>query len=226
MLEELKELGIDLPDVNVRVVDLAEGEQFSEEFMAHSPNQKIPALVDGDRSIMETGAILQYLAEKYPTSMLPLDESRWDVLQWLFWQVANLGPVFGNKLAYTRYLDHIEDERKTHPLERFNNEAQRLLRVLNKQLESGPYICGEEYTIADIAAWPWVRGWKWSKIDITLHDNVVAWVKRVRARPAVERGIAYGMPEEEIDQWTEDTKARYKRMGSSIAANERIASDT
>ena len=126
------------------------GEQFSEAFTALNPNQRIPVLVDGERSIFESGAILQYLGEKYPSPLLPQDEKRWDVL-------------------------------------------------------------------------PWVRGWKWSKINITLHDNVMAWVDGVRARPGVERGIAYGVPDGELDQWTEDTKKRYATMGSSIASNESLA---
>ena len=137
----------------------------------------------------------------------------------------NLGPNFGNKLSYTRYMDDVPAEQKVHPLERFNNEAQRLLRVLDRQLEGKPYICGDAFTIADIACYPWVRGWKWSKINITGHANVVAWVDRVRARPAVERGLAYGAKRAEIDQWSEDTKKRYASGGASIASNESIASD-
>ena len=223
MIEELLEAGVDLPAVEVHTVDLMSGEQFSEAFTALNPNQRIPVLVDGERSIFESGAILQYLGEKYPTSLLPLDEKRWDVLPWLYWQMANLGPVFGNKLSYTRYMDDVDPVKKEHPLERFNTEAQRLLRMLDKQLEGKDYICGDTLTIADIAAWPWVRGWKWSKINITLHDNVMAWVDRVRARPGVERGIAYGFPDGELDQWTEETKKRYARMGSSIASNESLA---
>lgn len=223
MWEELAEAGIDLPPIEVHTVDLLAGEQFSAEYTALNPNQRIPALVDGEQRVFESGAILQYLAEKFPSPLLPQDQSRWDVLPWVYWQVANLGPAFGNKLSYTRYMDDVDADRKTHPLERFSNEAQRLLRVLDTQLEAGPYICGEQFTIADIAAWPWVRGWKWSKIDITPHDNVVAWVKRVRARPAVERGIGYGAPVEQLDQWSEETKARYARTGASIASNDSLS---
>ncbi len=224
MLEELKEAGVDLPPVDVHVVDLLEREQFSEAFKAVNPNQKIPALVDGDIVLMESVAILLYLGEKYPTSLLPADDSRWDVIKWAIWQAANLGPVFGNKLSYTRYMDDIPAEQKAHPVERFNTEAQRLLRVLDRQLDGRDYICGDTFTIADIACYPWVRGWKWSKIDITGHANVVAWVDRVRARPGVDRGLRYGMPDAEVDQWSEDTKARYARMGSSMASNESISS--
>ncbi len=225
MLEELKEAGIDLPEVKVIPIDLFQREQFSEAFTAVNPNQKIPGLRDGDRTLMESCAILMYLAEKYPSPLLPADDRRWDVIQWLIWQVGGIGPAFGNKLAYTRYMDDVPAEQKSHPLERFSNEAQRLLRVLNKQLEGRDYICGDDFTIADIACYPWVRGWKWSKVDITGHANVVAWVERVRARPAVERGLAYGLDRSEIDSWSDATRKRYASGGASIASNESIASD-
>ncbi len=222
MLEELVEAGVELPPIEMHPVDLLAGEQFSEQFTAISPNQRIPALTHDGLRLFESGAILQYLAECFPSPLLPLDERRWDVLPWLYWQVANLGPAFGNKLSYTRYMDDVEPERKAHPLERFNNESQRLLRVLEKQLQGRPYICGEGFTVADIAAWPWVRGWKWSMVDITPHYNVVAWVKRVRARPGVERGIGYGFDGDQLDQWTEETKARYAGTGAAIASNDSL----
>jgi GST-like protein len=225
MLEELKDAGVDLPPVEIRTVDISKREQFSEAFTAVNPNQKIPGLVDGEQTVMESCAILLYLAEKFPTCLLPQDESRFEVIQWLFWQAANLGPVFGNKLSYTRYMDDIAAEQKAHPLERFNNEAQRLLRVLDTQLQGRDFICGDSFTIADIACYPWVRGWKWSKINITGHANVVAWVDRVRARPAVQRGLSYGFPEQEIDQWSNNTKQRYAAAGASIASNASIAGE-
>ena len=225
MLEELIEAGVELPEFEVRNVSLADGEQFSDEYTALNPNQKIPTLVHDDRSIMETGAILAYLGETFPTPLLPLDKRKWEVMPWLFWQVANLGPVFGNKLSYTSYMPDVPDEQKVHPLERFNKEAQRLLSVMSNKLGEGPYLCGDDFTIADIACYPWVRGYKWSKIDITLHPNIVAWVERVRARPAVERGLRYGMPEEETDKWSAETRARYASMGNSIASNDRLRSE-
>ncbi|GEM_PF-117972 len=223
MLEELREAGVDLPPVEVQVVNIMNREQFSEAFTAINPNQKIPGLVDGDRRMMESCAILLYLAETFPSPLLPSDDKRWDVIQWVFWQAANVGPVFGNKLSYTRYLSELPEEQKAHPLERFGNEAQRLLRVLDKQLEGREYLCGDRFTIADIASFPWVRGWKWSKIDITSHEHVLAWLERVRARPGVARGLSYGAPEGETDQWSEATKKQYTAGGASIAANESIA---
>ncbi len=223
MLEELREAGVDLPPVEVHTVDIMAGDQFSDAFTAVNPNQKIPGLVHGDIRLMESCAILQYLGETFPSPLLPQGPERWNAIQWTTWQAANLGPVFGNKLSYTRYLADLPEEQRSHPLERFNTEAQRLLRVFNRQLEGRDFLCGDQLTIADIACFPWIRGYKWSKIDITLHDNVVAWLKRIRARPAVERGLAYGAPAGETDQWSEDTKKRYAAGGASIASNVRIA---
>ncbi len=224
LLEELIEAGVVLPEFDVKAVDLFSGEQFSAIFTAINPNQKIPALIHDDLSMMESCSILLYLAETFPSSLLPLGQSRWQVVQWVFWQAANLGPTFGNKLSYTRYMDSVPGEQKAHPLERFNTEAQRLLGVLNKQLDADkPYLCGDEFTIADIACYPWIRGWKWSKIDITAHENVVAWLTRVGARPAVARGVAYGAPEGQAHQWSAEVKEKYRRAGSHISSTKSIA---
>jgi len=222
MIEELRERGLVLDDLEVTTVDLRAGEQFSAAFTAVNPNQKIPALQDGDITLMESCAILQYLAEKYPSALLPEGAARWQVLQWLYWQAANLGPVFGNKLSYTRYLGDVDASLRAHPLERFGSEAQRLLRVFDKQLQGRDYICGDDLTIADIACFPWIRGWKWSKIDITSHARVVDWLERLRNHAGVKRGVAYGAPSGEAEQWSEDTKKRYVSMGAGIASNDNI----
>ena len=217
MIEELIEAGEELREVSVRNIDLAKGEQFSGEFLAHSPNAKIPVLIDGKRSVIESCAILQYLAEKFPSSLLPEGEARWDVLPWVYWQAANVGPVFGNKLSYTRYMDSVADDAKAHPLERFGTEALRLAGVMEKQLRNHSWIAGDTFSIADIALYPWLRGYKWSKVDITLTPAVLDWVNRVRARPGVERGISYGVPSGEIDRWSEERKAQYRKNGAQIA---------
>ena len=217
MIEELIEAGVNLGEVSVRNINLAKGEQFAEEFLAHNPNAKIPVLLDGERSVMESCAILQYLAEKFPTSLLPEGEARWDILPWVYWQAANVGPVFGNKLSYTRYMDSVAQDAKAHPLERFGTEALRLASVMDRQLQNHKWVAGDTFSIADIALYPWLRGWKWSKVDITRTPAVMDWVNRVRARPGVERGIAYGVPAGEIDQWSEERKAQYRRNGAQIA---------
>ena len=224
MIEELIEAGANLGEVSVRNINLAKGEQFAEEFLAHNPNAKIPVLLDGERSVMESCAILQYLAEKFPTSLLPEGEARWDILPWVYWQAANVGPVFGNKLSYTRYMDRVAQDAKAHPLERFGTEALRLASVMDRQLQNHKWVAGDTFSIADIALYPWLRGWKWSKVDITRAPAVMDWINRIRARPAVERGIAYGVPAGEIDQWSEERKRQVARAGATIASNANIQS--
>ena len=222
MVEELIEAGIKMPEMKVRSIDLSKGEQFTNEFTTKNPNQKIPVLIDGERSVMESCAILQYLGEKYPSPLLPLDEARWDVIPWVYWQAANVGPNFGNKLSYTRYMDDVDPLKKEHPLERFNKEALRLMSVLANKLKKHEWVCGDNFTIADISIYPWVRGYKWSKIDITQYPEVPKWVERVRARPGVERGLSYGVPKDEIDRWSAERKAQYRKNGATIASNENL----
>lgn len=225
MLEELIEAGLVEDQVETQIINLMAGEQFSEEFTQHCPNQKIPALVDGNTSLMESCAILQYLAEKFDSDLLPKDERRWSVLQWLYWQAANVGPVFGNKLSYTRYLVDVPELERRHPLERFGKEALRLCAVLEQQLAQGPYVCGNFYSIADIALYPWLRGWKWSKVDISDKPNINAWLQRLRERPGVARGLLYGTNKEEVDQWSDEKKKQYAKGGAAIASNSNLKTE-
>jgi GSH-dependent disulfide-bond oxidoreductase len=219
MLEELIAHGIDLPEVETHYVDLMGGQQFGDEFMHLNPNQRIPVLVDGDRSIMESCAILHYLAEKYQTSLLPSDERRWDVIPWVYWQAANVGPAFGNRQSYVRYINDVEESAKAHPLERFLQEARRLSAVLEQQLQNQNFVCGNDITIADIAIYPWIRGWKWSKVDMTDRPNILAWIKTMRARPGVEKGLAYGARDGEVDRWSKETRERYATRGAALSKN-------
>ena len=217
MIEELRELGYPLSDLIVSIVDLSAGEQFSLEYEKINPNQRIPALVADGITIIESCAILQYLGEICPSSLLPMNR-RWEIIPWLYWQAANLGPAFGNKLSYTRYITAPEDA-KAHPLERFGQESLRLVAVLDRRLEQSPYICGTEFTVVDIATFPWIRAYKWAKIDIERWPRVVAWLARCRARPGVTRGIAYGTPTEELDSFTPVRRDQYRKAGAKIANN-------
>lgn len=223
MLEELREAGIPLAELDVRTVNIMAGEQFTDQYTAVNPNQKIPALQDGPINLMESCAILQYLGEKYPTPLLPQEQAaRWNVLQWCYWQTSNVGPIFGNKLSYTRYMDDISADAKAHPLERFGNESKRLLAVLARQLDNRDFVCGADFTIADIAIYPWVRGWKWSKVPVPEFPIIENWIERVRARPGVARGLKYGVPDEEVDQWSRERKEQYRSGGNSIASNKAL----
>jgi GST-like protein len=181
MLEE-----VGLP-YTVKLVNLREGDQFSPEFVAISPNSKIPAIVDHDTdmALFESGAILMYLAEKtgqlYPSQM----RQRYEVLQWLMFQMGNIGPMFGQ-------LGHFKKsapEEIPYAITRYEKETLRLYGVLDGQLKEREYICGD-YSIADIATYPWVAVYKFHGLTLDDHPNLKRWVATMRSRPAVEKGMA------------------------------------
>ena len=205
MLEECE-----LP-YELRSVDLGAGAQFEPWFLEVSPNGRIPAIRDDGFAVFESGAILQYLAEK-TGKFLPSDErARWEVIQWLHWQVGGVGPMVGQSISFNRYID----EPNPYAIERYGKESRRLFEVLDRRLEGRDYVC-DEVSIADFALYPWVRAHKWARVPLDGLDNVQAWLPRMRSRPGVERGLAVGMPKDEIDQWSAARKAAYKKRGSSI----------
>ena len=179
----LEEIGL---DYSVHEINLGEQEQKSAEFLAMNPNGRIPVIVDHDNDdfvVFESGAILIYLAEK-SGQLLPVDEkARSRVLQWLMFQMGGIGPMMGQANVFFRYFD------KEIPaaIHRYQHEGRRLFEVLERQLEGREYLC-DEYSIADIAAWPWVVTHNWSGIDVDGLANVQAWLDRMAARPAVARG--------------------------------------
>jgi GST-like protein len=188
MMEELGE------PYRIVPVDITKGEQFQPAFLQLSPNNKIPALVDDDGdggtvTLFESGAILSYLADKYGKLLAPRGPARWQALQWLHWQIGGLGPMLGQLGFFSKQDDALG---KRH----FTQEAQRLLTVLDTRLASSPYLAGDEYTIADIAAYTWTAGAN-EKLRAVLGDeldgkaHVQAWLERVGARPAVRKGMAW-----------------------------------
>lgn len=197
-----------------RTINLAAGEQREPWFVEVSPNGRIPAIRDGDLSIFESGAILHYLAEKSGRFLPSENKRRWDVLQWLHWQMGGVGPMVGQAISFNRYIE----ESVPYAIKRYVNESRRLFEVLDRRLDGRAYVC-DEVSIADFALYPWVRAHKWARVSIDGLDNVGAWLKRVRSRPGVERGLAMGMPKEEIDQWSAERKAQYKRGGASIVTH-------
>ena len=189
----LEELGLAYEPHKVNIL---EGDQFSDEFKAVCPNSKIPAIVDPDGpdgrplAIFESGAILLHLAEK-AGQLLPTDpRQRSECLQWLFFQMAGVGPMFGQFGHFYKFAK----ERIPYPTERYTNEARRLLGVLETRLEGQSYLVGEEYTIADICTFPWVGCLDWgygAREDLKLDadfPHVVAWLKRCSEKPASVRG--------------------------------------
>ena len=172
-------------------VDIGTGAQFAPDFLAISPNNKIPAIVDPDGpdgepiSIFESGAILVYLAAK-TGRFLPADvRGRYQTLEWLMFQMGGLGPMLGQAHHFRMYAP----EKIPYAIDRYSNEAKRLYGVLDKRLESRQYIATDEYTIADIAIFPWLRSWKNQGIDWADFPRLKAWFDRVGERPAVQRGV-------------------------------------
>ncbi len=178
---------------DIKPVNLGERQQFTDEFLALSPNGRMPAIVDRDGpggapiSIFESGAILQYLGNKtgrfYPSEQ----RARSEVEQWLFWQMAGLGPMAGQAAHFRNY----KKEKIDYAVERYSNEVVRLYGVLDARLEDRDWLAND-YSIADMACWPWLRGYKAYGIDMTDYPALRAWFKRVGGRPAVERAANIG----------------------------------
>lgn len=185
MLEE-----VGLP-YNVHSINIGKGEQFAPAFVAINPNSKIPAIVDpegpGGRrlTLFESGAILIYLAEK-TGRLLPRDPiARLEALQWLMFQMGGVGPIFGQVHHFLRAAP----EPVPYAIERYSKETARLYGVLDGRLAKAEYLAGE-YSIADIATYPWVARHEWHKIDLAAYPNVQRWFKAIGGRPAVQRGMA------------------------------------
>lgn len=181
MLEE-----VELP-YNVHKIDITKNEQFTPDFIAINPNSKIPAIVDQDAdvTVFESGAILLYLAEK-TGKLLPTDKQGYfEVLEWLMFQMASVGPMFGQLNHFKRFAP----EKIPYAIERYEKETLRLYSVLDKQLAKRKFICGD-YSIADIATYPWVAIYEFQELTLDNHPNLKRWVETVQDRPAVQRGMA------------------------------------
>jgi GST-like protein len=185
----LEELGL---QYNVVPVHIGKGEQFNPDFLKISPNNKIPALVDHQSpdgrpiTLFESGAIMMYLAEISGRRFMPVDlRQRYQVIQWLMFQIGNLGPMLGQAHHFRRYAK----EQIAYAIERYTSEATRLYRVLDKRLGEAEFLAGD-YSIADMAVYPWLRPHKWQGQDISAWPNLQRWYNAVRARPAVQRGLA------------------------------------
>jgi GST-like protein len=170
-------------------INISKDEQFAPAFLKISPNNKIPAIVDHDNDVamMESGAILIYLAEKTGKLMPKDDKGRWKVLEWLMFQMASVGPNFGQVHHFVKY----NPGKAPYAENRFLTEAKRLYGVMDKQLGETEYLAGA-YSIADIATWPWVSRFEWQTIDLSEYPNVKRWYLAIAKRPAVQKG--YDVP--------------------------------
>lgn len=181
----LEELGA---SYTLHPIDLSKGEQKRSEYLRINPNGRIPTIIDrgaDDFVVFESGAILIYLAEKYGKLMPTDTKGRSQVIQWLMFQVGGIGPMQGQANIFFRYWT----ERYQPAIDRYQKETKRLYAVLEQRLSGREYLCGD-YSIADIATFPWVNTHAWSGIGIDDLPNLSAWLERIRARPAVLRGLA------------------------------------
>ena len=175
----------------VHPVDIGVGQQFEPDFLAISPNNKIPAIKDSDgpdgqpMSLFESGAILLYLAGKTGRFLPNSTRGRYEVLQWLMFQMGGVGPMLGQAHHFRIYAP----EKIDYAVDRYTNEAKRLYGVMDKQLAKQKYIAGSEYSIADIAIFPWLRSWRNQGIDWTDFPHLQGWFDEISARPAVQRGV-------------------------------------
>lgn len=208
MLEE-----VGLP-YRVVPVNITRGAQFHPHYLALNPNNKVPTIVDhaGHGAtrpfvVFESGAILLYLAGKAGRLLPPQPDRRSEVIQWLMWQMGGLGPMLGQAQHFHRYAP----ERVDYGIERFTREGRRLLRVLDRRLKGRAFIC-DEYSIADIACFPWIRIHKMANQSLAGFPNIARWYGAVRARPAVERGLKV-LAESWVDV-TKSGEARHNLFGA------------
>ena len=183
----IEELGI---QYIMHPVDIGKGEQFEPEFLKISPNNKIPALVDQDGpggkpyAVFETGAMMMYLAEK-AGKLMPSDiAGRYEVIQWLMFQMGGVGPMFGQYSHFTTYAPETFD----YSVDRYTKECLRLYGVMDRRLADKPYLAGDDYSIADIACYSWVYAYERRGFDISDNKNVLRWIEEIGARPAVQKG--------------------------------------
>jgi GST-like protein len=178
----LEELGL---PYNVKPIDIDEGEQFAPEFLKISPNNKIPAIVDHEtgQSLMESGAILMYLAEKTGRLMPESGSEKWTVIQWLMMQMGHVGPMLGQ----THHFVFYNKGKAPYAEERYLKENARIYQVLDTRLGQSPYL-GAEYSIADIATWPWISRFGRQQMNLSDYPNLKRWYVEIAQRPAVQTG--------------------------------------
>jgi GST-like protein len=172
-------------------IDIGAGDQFTKEFLAISPNNKIPAMVDPNGpdgkpiALFESGAILLYLASKTGRFLPKTDRAKFEVLQWLMFQMGGIGPMLGQTHHFRIYAP----EKVEYAINRYTNETRRLYGVMEKELGKKRFIAGKDYSIADMAIFPWTRSWKNQGVTLEEFPNVLRWHEEIAARPAVKRGV-------------------------------------
>ena len=185
----LEECGL---DYNAHAINIAKVEKFAPEFLKISPNNKIPAIVDHEngKSLMESGAIMMYLAEKTGKFLPNEPETKWSTVEWLMFQMGGVGPMFGQAHHFRRS----SGEKVPYGIERYTKETRRLWSVLDTRLDDHNWIAADEYSIADIAIFPWCARFEWQGISLDEFPNVKRWYQTLEARPAVQTGMVPMQP--------------------------------
>jgi GST-like protein len=204
----LEELGL---PYNTRLVDVWKGEHYTDEFTRINPNQKIPAIVDHDGpggkpyTVIESGAILMYLAEK-TGNLMPSDTAqRYEVIQWLMLQMSTLGPMCGQNVHFSKF----NPAGNEYSVSRYRTEVNRLFDLYDRRLADRPYVAAGEYTIADIAAFPWLRNYEFMGISVAQRPHLTKWIEKIAARPAVKKAMdIVGGIKSARDTATDDAKDR------------------
>lgn len=185
----LEEAGL---EYRIKPINIGKGDQFAEDYLKISPNNKIPAMVDHDPigggeplALFESGAMLEYLAEKTGQFLSKDVRTRWDTLQWLYWQMSGFGPMLGQNHHFSQYAP----EKIEYAINRYQKESERLYGVLDDLLANREFMAGE-YSIADMATYPWAKLWERQGQDIATLPNVKRWLDTIEARPAVQRAYA------------------------------------
>ncbi|MGD0864711.1 MAG: glutathione S-transferase N-terminal domain-containing protein [Rhizomicrobium sp.] len=210
----LEELGV---PYTIKPVNIGRGDQFTSEFLKISPNNRMPALVDtepkgggGPITLFESGAIMMYLAETFGRFWPQDSERKYDVVQWVMWQMGNQGPKFGEQGHFFRASQDPKNTGDfTYANMRFGNEVHRLYGVMNLGLFGKRYLAAGEYTIADMICYPWAAGWKLRKIDLDEFPHVKRWMEELELRPALIKGMAVSVDnQEDPNQLSDAEKAR------------------
>jgi GSH-dependent disulfide-bond oxidoreductase len=211
----LEELGV---PYTIKPVNIMRGDQFTPEFLKISPNNRMPALVDteakdGPLAIFESGAIMMYVAEKFGRFYPQEIAKKYDVIQWVMWQMGNQGPKFGEQGHFFRAAQNPDNGDLTYANTRFANEVHRLYGVMELGLHNKRYLAADEYTIADMICYPWAAGWKLRKIDLTEFPNVKRWMEELEARPALQKAMAAGAEyQEDASKLSDEEKARRAKL--------------
>lgn len=176
---------------NVHPINISKDEQFQPHFLKISPNNRIPAMIDQEtgQSIFESGAILLYLADKTGKFLAASGPAKWSALEWLMWQMGGQGPMFGQAHHFLKF----NPGKAPYAEERYGNEAKRLYGVLDRRLAEVEYVAGD-YSIADMAIFPWCARFEWQQVDLTEYKNVMRWYNAIADRPAIQRG--YKVPDD------------------------------